>query len=233
LNPNTIPVITIDGPSGVGKGTVTHLIAHELGWHILDSGVVYRALALCAKRHKIDLNQQDLLARLAAAMDLTFKGEDLDELPRIILEGEDITDVVRAEETGQMASQVSVHPPVRAALLERQRGFRQKPGLVTDGRDMGTVVFPDAVLKVFLTASAQERAQRRYNQLNEKGMSVNLSHLQQEIAARDQRDSTREVSPLVPAADAVVIDTTELTVAQVFERIMEEVRKHIPNVLLL
>ena len=229
----SIPVITIDGPSGVGKGTVAHLIANNLGWHLLDSGVVYRALALCAVKYKVGATQAEQLARLALNMDLAFRGEDIEELPLIYLEDEDVTDMIRFEETGAMASQISALPPVRAALLERQRAFRQRPGLVTDGRDMGTVVFPDATLKVFLTARAAERAQRRYNQLNEKGMSVNLSHLAQEIAARDERDSKRAVSPLVPADDAVVIDTTTLTVAQVFERIMDEVRKHFPGVFLL
>lgn len=230
---NTIPVITIDGPSGVGKGTVAHRLATQLGWHILDSGVVYRALALCSTKHRMSLEASHALAKLGSLMDLQFEGNDLEELPRVMLEGEDVTDSVRLEETGQLASQISVYPEVREALLERQRAFRMMPGLVTDGRDMGTVVFPDASLKVFLTATPEVRAKRRYKQLNEKGMSVNLSHLTQEIAARDERDSQRAISPLIPASDAIMIDTTLLTSDQVFELVLDQVRKHIPGVLLL
>lgn len=226
----TVPVITVDGPSGVGKGTITQMVAEKLGWCFFDSGVIYRLLALTAYQHQADLEDPTLLAQLAQNLDVQFSAGHLGESPRISLEGQDVTDKVREEEISQIASKVAAYPAVRAALFEKQRSFKTLPGLVTDGRDMGTTIFPEAVLKVFLTASTKERARRRYKQLKEKGMSVNLEHLQQEMVARDERDSQRAASPLVPAPGAIVIDTTSLTLMQVFERVMQEVRKHVPGV---
>jgi len=223
-----IPVITVDGPSGVGKGAVSQLVAAELGWNLLDSGVVYRLLALAARNHQINLENVQSLQVLAKNMDVQFLVQEKGLVSLIVAEGEDVTDTIRDEEISQIASKIAAYPEVRQALMDRQRAFKELPGLVADGRDMGTVVFPEAVLKIFLTASVEERAQRRYKQLNEKGMSVNLLHLQKEIASRDERDSKRAVSPLVPASDAIVIDTTKLTLAQVFERVMEEVQIRIP-----
>ena len=223
-----IPVITVDGPSGVGKGAVSQLVAAELGWNLLDSGVVYRLLALAARNHQINLENVQSLQVLAKNMDVQFLVQEKGLVSLIVAEGEDVTDTIRDEEISQIASKIAAYPEVRQALMDRQRAFKELPGLVADGRDMGTVVFPEAVLKIFLTASVEERAQRRYKQLKEKGMSVNLLHLQKEIASRDERDSKRAVSPLVPASDAIVIDTTKLTLAQVFERVMEEVQIRIP-----
>ncbi|MGH8727221.1 MAG: (d)CMP kinase [Burkholderiales bacterium] len=209
------PVVAIDGPSGSGKGTVAKKVAGELGFQYLDSGALYRVLALGAQRRRISLDDEDTLVELAAALDLRFEGE------RVVLDGEDVGRAIRDEEISAAASKVAVLPRVRRALLQRQRAFRQSPGLVAEGRDMGSVVFPDAVLKIFLTASAEERAKRRHKQLSEKGMRANLAHLLQDIAERDQRDSSRNVAPLVQSPDAIVIDTTGTSIAEVVARIME------------
>lgn len=211
------PVITIDGPSGSGKGTIAGLLARQLGWKLLDSGALYRLLAFAAGNHGIDLTNEEALKQLAAHLDVQF----IDK--RIILEGEEVTDVIRNERVGAGASMVASLPAVRDALLQRQRAFEEAPGLVADGRDMGTVVFPHAPLKVFLTASAEERAQRRYLQLKAKGDDVNLASLLDEIRARDERDTQRAVAPLKPAADAIMLDSTELSIEQVLERILREV----------
>ncbi len=213
----TAPVITVDGPSGSGKGTVCALLAKQLGWNLLDSGALYRLLAFAAGNHGIDLTNEEALKQLAAHLDVQF----IDK--RIILEGEEVTDAIRNEQVGAGASMVASLPAVREALLQRQRAFREAPGLVADGRDMGTVVFTDAPLKVFLTASAEERARRRYLQLKAKGDDVNLASLLDEIRARDERDTQRAVAPLKPAADAIVLDSTELSIEQVLERILSEV----------
>lgn len=215
----TALVITIDGPTASGKGTIARLLAQRLGWHILDSGALYRLVALAAIKHSIKFDDVESLVPLAAHLDVEFIAGEGDEEMTILLEGEDVTLELRTEATGNGASQVATIPQVREALLERQRAFRQSPGLVADGRDMGTVVFPDAVVKIFLTASAEERAQRRYNQLIDKGLSVTMRSLLDEIARRDERDQNRAASPLVPAEDAVVLDTSELSIDEVVDHL--------------
>ena len=213
------PVITIDGPSGSGKGTISRQLASALNWHFLDSGALYRLVGLGAHRHAIDFNDNSALADYARQLDVVFRADDPAQEPRVLLEGRDVTDAIRTETTGELASRVAAVPAVRQALLQRQRDFRQAPGLVADGRDMGTTVFPDARLKIFLTASAEVRAQRRYKQLNEKGISVSLSALVHDINQRDARDSARSASPLKPADDAVIVDTSEMDVSRVMQRV--------------
>ena len=212
-------VITLDGPSGSGKGTIAGLLAAKLGWKLLDSGALYRLLAFAAGNHGIDLTNEEALKTLAAHLDVQFVDK------RIILEGEEVTDAIRNEQVGAGASMVASLPAVREALLQRQRAFREAPGLVADGRDMGTVVFPDAPLKIFLTASAEERARRRYHQLKGKGEDVSLPSLLDEIRARDERDMQRAVAPLKPALDAIQLDSTEMSIEQVLERILDEVAR--------
>ncbi|MEO1750364.1 (d)CMP kinase [Thiofaba sp. EF100] len=207
-----VPVLTIDGPSGSGKGTIARLLAKQLGWHMLDSGALYRLTALAARRRGIDLGDAEAVARVAAALDARFEGE---EETRVLLDGEDVTLTIRSEEAGADASKVAAHPAVREALLERQRRFAQPPGLVADGRDMGTVVFPDALVKIYLDASAEVRGERRYKQLKDKGLDANLGQIIEDIRQRDARDMQRPVAPLKPAADAYVIDSSHLTVEQV------------------
>ncbi|WP_397376948.1 (d)CMP kinase [Pseudomonas sp.] len=217
------PVITIDGPSGSGKGTVAGLLAKQLGWNLLDSGALYRLLAFAAGNHGVDLTNEESLKLLAAHLDVQFIASGNGQGQRIILEGEEVTDLIRNEQIGAGASQVASLPAVRDALLQRQQAFQEMPGLIADGRDMGTVVFPDAPLKIFLTASAEERARRRYLQLKAKGDDVNLASLLDEIQARDERDTQRAVAPLKSAADAIVLDSTELSIEKVLERILSEV----------
>ncbi|WP_138738868.1 (d)CMP kinase [Pseudomonas sp. FSL W7-0098] len=217
------PVITIDGPSGSGKGTVAGILAKRLGWNLLDSGALYRLLAFAAGNHGVALDNEALLEKLAAHLDVQFIGATDGKPARIILEGDDVTHAIRSETVAAGASKVAALPAVRDALLQRQRAFLEFPGLVADGRDMGTVVFPDAPLKVFLTASAEERARRRYLQLKAKGDDVSLSGLLDEIRARDERDMQRAIAPLKPAADAIQLDSTELSIEQVLERIMSEI----------
>ncbi|MGQ0587427.1 MAG: (d)CMP kinase [Gammaproteobacteria bacterium] len=213
-----IPVIAIDGPSGVGKGTVARALARTLGWHFLDSGSLYRILALAAKNAGISDKDEAAVAALAPRLDIKFDLQDVDN-ETIIVDGKDLSAAVRAETTGAQASVIAVYPKVRSALLERQRAFRRPPGLVADGRDMGTVVFPDAGLKIFLDANADERARRRLNQLRKAGIAANIAALREEIRERDVRDRSRTVSPLKPAADAVTIDTTELSAESVLARV--------------
>ncbi len=214
----SVPVIAIDGPSGSGKGTVSRLLARRLGWHLLDSGALYRLVALAGLRHGLEPMDEAGHGALAEALDVSF-GVDAAGGEQVLLDGQDVTHELRLEETGNEASRVAAMPAVRTALLGRQRAFAVPPGLVADGRDMGTVVFPGAALKVFLTASAEERAKRRHNQLMEKGVTVNLAGLSQEILERDQRDSNRPVSPLRPAQDAIVIDSTGMSIDDVVNRI--------------
>ncbi len=221
-----IPVITIDGPSGTGKGTIAQLLADTLGWHLLDSGALYRIVAVGAADKSLKTNNINEICDFAAAMKVVFSTHFEGS---ILLNGEEISSQVRLEETAELASQVAAIPELREVLLQRQRDFRLEPGLVADGRDMGTVVFPDAGAKFFLTASAEERAQRRYKQLINKGVSVNLRALLQDINSRDERDANRKVSPLRPADDAVVIDTTTLTIEEVLEAVLIEVRAKMPE----
>ncbi|MEK1905634.1 MAG: (d)CMP kinase [Pseudomonas sp.] len=216
-------VITIDGPSGSGKGTIAGLLAKQLGWNLLDSGALYRLLAFAARNHGIDLTNEEALKTLAAHLDVQFVAASGGEGQRIILEGEEVTGDIRNEQVGAGASQVAALPAVREALLQRQRAFLEAPGLIADGRDMGTVVFPDAPLKVYLTASAEERARRRYLQLKGKVDGVSLPSLLDEIRERDERDMQRAVAPLKPAPDAIQLDSTELSIEQVMERILSEV----------
>jgi cytidylate kinase len=211
------PVITIDGPGGSGKGTVAMRLAEQLGWHFLDSGALYRLVAVAAMDRGLASNAESELGALAEGLDVNFGVSD--EGMVVLLDGNYITGRLRSEAVSAFSSRVAALPAVRAALVRRQRAFRKAPGLVADGRDMGTVIFPDAAVKIFLTASAEARADRRYKQLKEKGESVNLSRLLEEIRKRDERDSTRAVSPLKPADDAHIIDSTELSIDQVLERI--------------
>ena len=215
-------IVTIDGPSGVGKGTVSLKIAEHLGWHILDSGALYRILVLVAKRNQVDMDDEIKLIELATELDIQFIPlKNLSKL-QIIYAGQDIAIEIRDEAYGKMASKIAVKPEVRKALLARQRAFYISPGLVADGRDMGTVVFPKAKYKFFLTASCEERALRRYKQLINIGIYVKLSELAMEIADRDERDSTRITAPLVAATDAVTIDTTELSIEEVVKNILDK-----------
>ncbi len=217
--PAATPVLTIDGPSGSGKGTISRGVATRLGWHYLDSGAIYRAVGLAAAWESIDLSDAEAVAACAARTEIRFESDDAGE-PRVFVNGKDATHQLRMETAGAAASAIAAHPPVRNALLDLQKRFRRAPGLVADGRDMGTVIFPDAKYKVFLTASAEERAKRRYKQLKEKGVSVNLDSLLHEIAARDERDAGRAVAPLKPASDAVVLDSTGMPITEVIERVL-------------
>lgn len=227
MKDTAMPVITIDGPSGAGKGTVSVILARRLGFHYLDSGALYRLLAVAAARHQVTFDNIDGLAVLAAHMDILFRMAPGDAEPSITLEGEDVTRLLRGEQIGAQASRVATIPEVRAALLRRQRAFARPPGLVADGRDMGTVVFPGAVLKVFLTASADERARRRYNQLIGKGETASLPGLVAQVNERDERDRNRPVAPLRPADDALIVDSTAMTIDEVVEAILVVARERL------
>ena len=225
----TAPVICLDGPSGVGKGTICLAIAAHLGWFILDSGSLYRITALQVSRRfpDLDINAIDKTQIVEIAVNLSVSYQKKNDDLVILLDGEDITQLIRNEKIGAKASQIAAIPAVREALLARQRAFLQAPGLVADGRDMGTVVFPDSVLKIYLTASPEERAQRRYKQLKDKGIDINLSTLVEELRLRDDRDMNRQVAPLQPAADAIVIDTSRLNIEQVTEEVMNWVERRV------
>jgi cytidylate kinase len=217
----TVPVLTIDGPSGAGKGTVSRLIAKKLGWHFLDSGSIYRSLAIALLQQNIDLTDETEIVKVAQAMDLAFEcGDSL----IVKLNGEDITAQLGLETTGYTASIIAALPEVRRVLLQKQRDFRQLPGLVADGRDMGTVVFPEANHKVFLTATAEERARRRYKQLKEKGIDANLTSLTTDIEARDRRDTERANAPLMMAENALYIDSSNMSITAVIDEILNLIR---------
>jgi cytidylate kinase len=220
------PIITIDGPGGSGKGTLCRLLAQQLGWHLLDSGAIYRVLALAAVHHQINPDDEDALQPLAAHLDVQFGSDDQGQT-RVTLEGENVTHTIRTEEVGALASKVASLPRVREALLRRQRAFQQAPGLIADGRDMGTVVFPNAEVKIYLTAAAEERAKRRYLELKAKGHDVNIADLLSEIQARDERDMNRAVAPLKPAVDAYILDSTAKTIEQVLQEVLTFVQKQL------
>ena len=230
---NNIPVLTIDGPSGSGKGTIVQHVAQKLGWHVLDSGALYRLVGFGSQKNQLSFENEDEIAKYAANLDVEFKLVNVDSANsdggvtqelQIILEGKQVGAELRTEETGKLASIVAAMPKVRDALFQRQRDFHQAPGLVADGRDMGTAIFPDAKVKIFLTASAKERAQRRYKQLKSKGINGSiaplLSDILRDIEERDERDSSRSASPLKPADDAVQIDTSDLSIEQVVEQVL-------------
>lgn len=216
----TVPVLTIDGPSGVGKGSVARIVASKMGWHLLDSGAIYRGFALATQSRNIDFNDEPGLAKLAEKLDLRFESVEGQELLNVYVDGVEVSKELRTEQTAELASQLAVIAPLRAALLKKQQQFEQTPGLVADGRDMGTVVFPDAPYKIYLTASAEERAQRRLKQLQNSTNAGNISQILAEVKKRDERDSNRKHSPLTPARDALIIDTTCLSIDEVIARVM-------------
>jgi len=220
-----IPVITIDGPSGSGKGTISRMLAQELGYHFLDSGALYRLLALAAERRGIALDDEAALVVLSRELDISFPATSDSE--QVLLDGVDVNDEIRTEAAGAGASRVAALPEVRTALLTRQHNFRQPPGLVADGRDMGTVVFPDAGAKIFLTASAEERAKRRCNQLKEKGLNLVFEDVLADIEARDERDANRAVAPLRPAADAAQVDTSDLDIPTTVACVRDLLKNHL------
>lgn len=219
MNIPTPIVITIDGPSGSGKGTLSQMLARHLGYHLLDSGALYRLVALAAINEKVDLYDETAVCQVAARLNVVFS-LDANSSAQILLDGIEVSNLIRQESIGMGASQVAAYPRVRAALLERQRAFAAPPGLVADGRDMGTTVFPNAQIKLFLTASAEARAERRYKQLSAKGTAVDMAELVRDIQERDERDSNRAVSPLRPAGDAIIIDSTTMTIEEVFARML-------------
>jgi cytidylate kinase len=224
-----IPVITIDGPVGSGKGSIALMLAQTLHWHLLDSGVLYRVLGLSLEKHGVDPEDEPAVEHLAQSMDVHFQARDIGEPTAVILEGEDVTPWVRTERSGELASQISAFKTVRAALLARQRAFRRVPGLIADGRDMGTVVFPDADLKIFLTATQERRAERRLKQLKDKQVHVTLAALLEDIRLRDERDTYRAISPLAPAADARVLDSTDLGLDIVYATVMSWIHQRLPE----
>ncbi len=217
-------ILTVDGPSGVGKGSVARIIAQKQNWHLLDSGAIYRAFALAVDSRGVDITNESALEIVAQELDLEFKAEKDSELVSVYLDGVDVSKTLRTEQTGEMASKIASIGVVRAALLKRQQDFAKPPGLVADGRDMGTTVFPDAKFKVFLTASAQERANRRLKQLQAQGYKGIISQILADVVARDERDSSRKHSPLKPAEDALVIDTTKLSIDEVITRVSDLIK---------
>ncbi len=223
-----IPVVTIDGPSGAGKGTICRLVAQATGYHLLDSGALYRLAAVASVKAGVDLDNEAAVAEVARALNIRFVAEG--DVTRVLLGDEDVSVAIRTEQAGMAASQVAAHPKVREALLQCQQDFLRSPGLVADGRDMGTVVFPDAPVKIFLTASAQARADRRVKQLHASGQPANYDTILADIEARDEKDSNRASAPLKPANDAVVLDSTTMDIQAVFERVMAELKANLSNV---
>ncbi len=219
MNVSAPIVITIDGPSGSGKGTLSQMLARHLGYHLLDSGALYRLVALAAMKNGTDLDSEDAVAHVATGLDVIFSLENAGSA-QILLEGIKVTDAIRQEAVSMAASKIAAYPSVRAALLDRQRAFAVAPGLIADGRDMGTTVFPAAQVKLFLTASAEARAERRYKQLCTKGEFVDMAELVRDIRERDERDSNRAISPLRPASEAVIIDSTAMTIDEVFAKML-------------
>jgi cytidylate kinase len=226
---SAIPVIAVDGPSGTGKGTICSHLATWLGWNLLDSGALYRILAVATEKRHLDLDNESAIAKIAESLDVVFQQPQPGKDITVIFEGDDIGQKIRTEECGNSASQIAILPQVRSALLDRQRQFQQSPGLIADGRDMGTVVFTDAPLKIYLIAAAEERATRRYKQLKQKGFDVNLPRLAADIAERDTRDSQRTISPLRPADDAIVVDTTKMDISEVIKKIEDLVQETLPD----
>jgi len=222
------PVLAIDGPSGSGKGTVSQRLSAELGWPFLDSGAVYRALALRAWEEDVPPGAVDRLVEMARKMEISFIPDE-SGVCSVMVNGSEVSEALRSEEVASLASQIAAEPKIRLALLEKQRQFQQPPGLVADGRDMGTTVFPDALLKIYLTASPEVRAERRYKQLKEKGFDVNLPRLLGEIRERDERDAGRQASPLKPADDACIVDTSDMTIDEVVEHIRTLLQQRLPN----
>ncbi|MFO1389011.1 (d)CMP kinase [Cellvibrio sp.] len=218
MNTEPVVIVTIDGPSGAGKGTLSQLVARKLGYHLLDSGALYRLVALSAEMQGVDFQNELAVAEVASGLDVKF--DVTGDSTRTFLMNQDVTDAIRRENVGMNASQVAAYPSVRAALLQRQRNFAQFPGLVADGRDMGTSVFPNAQIKIFLTASAEARAERRCKQLQQKGVKADFAEVIEDIKARDERDTQRATSPLKPAQDAIILDSTELTIEQVLDAIL-------------
>jgi len=218
-----IRIISIDGPSGSGKGTIARIVAQKLGWHCLDSGALYRLVGFAAARAGVDVDQPQRLAEIALGMNVEFRGV------AVFLGGEDVSNAIRTEQAGNAASRVAAVPEVRTALLEWQHNYAREPGLVADGRDMGTVIFPGSQVKIFLTASPEERARRRYNQLKEKGLDANLPDLTAEIRERDERDRMRSVAPLVAAPDALQVESTALSIEDVLQKVMERVNASFPD----
>lgn len=224
VDSSAVPIITIDGPSGSGKGTISKQLANRLGWRLLDSGALYRLTALAASHHGVALDNEAALVVLAAHLDVQFNARPHEDEAQIILEGEEVTQAIRAENVGKDASNIAVLSAVRTALLDRQRAFAEPPGLVADGRDMGTVVFPQAALKIYLDASLTERSRRRHKQLSDKGVNSDLESIHQDLQLRDMRDKNREIAPLRPAEDAVVIDSSDMSIDDVLASILEAAR---------